>query len=294
MVDAATLTPELVFDAHAVLGEGPVWDRRTGALVWVDIERHLVHVTRPDGDDRTFDVGQRVGVAVPRAQGGFVLGVQDGFSALDLESGAVESIASVETDLPDNRMNDGKCDPQGRFWAGTMAVDDTPERGALYRLDRDHTVTRMVERVTISNGLAWTADGTTMYFIDTPTQRVDAFDFDPDTGALSNRRPFAEIDPADGSPDGMTIDAQDCLWVALWGGSTVRRYDPEGHLDGIVELPTSLITSCTFAGDNFEDLYITSATVALDDEQRRAQPHAGGLFRCRPGASGVAPDPFAG
>ncbi|MGH2819737.1 MAG: SMP-30/gluconolactonase/LRE family protein [Actinomycetota bacterium] len=294
MSTAPTLAADLLFDAGAVLGEGPVWDARLGALVWVDIERHLVHVTSPNGADRTFDAGQRVGVAVPRAGGGLVLAVQDGFSTLDLETGAVESVAAVEAELDRNRMNDGKCDPVGRFWAGTMSIDDLPQRGALYRLDTDRSVTSVVEGVTISNGLAWSADSRTMYFIDTPTQRVDAFDFDPAGGSVSNRRTVVEIAPEDGSPDGMTIDADDRLWVALWGGAAVRRYEPDGRLDAMVELPTSLVTSCAFGGDDFEDLFITSASIELSHQERRDQPFAGGVFRCRPGARGIPPHAYGG
>ncbi len=294
MTRDAALIPELVLDARAVLGEGPVWDARAEALVWVDIERHLVHLTRADGEDRALDVGQLVGAAVPRTRGGLVLAVQEGFASLDPDTGAVESIAAVEADEDGNRMNDGKCDRRGRFWAGTMSIDSVPEQGALYRLDTDRRVTRVVDSVTISNGLAWSADNKTMYYIDTPTQRVDAFDFDADAGTVDNRRTFVAIADEDGSPDGMTIDADGCLWVALWRGSAVRRYDPDGRLDEVVELPVSLITSCAFGGEDFGDLYITTASVELTESERRDQPLAGGLFRCRPGPRGVPPDAFGG
>src|SRR5918999_4891566 len=188
----------------------------------------------------------------------------------------------IEADISSNRMNDGKCDPAGRFWAGTMAMDGARGRGALYRLDADRSVARMLGAVSVSNGLAWSADSSTMYYIDTPTGSVDAFEFDADAGAISGRRPFVKIDGGDGMPDGMTIDSEGGLWVALWGGGAVHRYDAGGRLDGIVEVPASLTTSCTFGGSDLGDLYITTASTGLGEAELRDQPLAGSLFCCRP------------
>jgi sugar lactone lactonase YvrE len=195
---------------------------------------------------------------------------------------------------PQIRMNDGGCDPQGRFYCGTMAYDETPGAGSLYRLDPDGSVHVTLRGVTISNGLQWNTGGDTVFYVDTPTGRVDAFDFDLDSGSLSRRRPFLEIEAEAGAPDGMTIDTEDCLWVALWGGGAVRRYTPEGDLDLVVEVPATQVTSCTFGGPSLEDLFITTATTELPAEALSEQPHAGGLFRCRPGARGLLPVAYRG
>ena len=288
--DVRVLTPGVE------LGEGPAWDERRGVLVWVDIWAGHVHLYDPaSGSDRHLAVGQPVGAAVPRRSGGLVLAVRDGFAFLD-DDGTLTVVAEVEVDRPENRMNDGKCDRHGRFWAGTMAGEywRRTGAGALYRLDPDGSVTKMVDGVTISNGLAWSADDRTMYYIDTPTQRVDAFDYDADTGDIANRRPVVQIPKEDGSPDGMTIDAEGFLWVALYGGSAVHRYSPDGELERVVRLPASNVTSCAFGGPDLDDLFITSARQELSDEQLAAQLHAGALFDHRPGVRGLPVERFAG
>jgi len=287
------LEAELVLDAHAQLGEGATWDAAGGRLVWVDILRGQAHRFDPAAaGDRAVDVGQHVGTAVPRARGGLLLALRDGFATLD-DDGALRWIARVEADRPGNRMNDGKCDPRGRFWAGTMAYDETPGAGSLYRLDPDGTVTTMLTGVTISNGLAWSADQRTMWYIDTPTHGVDAFDFDAEAGTIANRRRVVAVPEADGSPDGMTVDHDGCLWVAMWGGAAVRRYRPDGTLDTVVALPVSQVTSAAFGGGRADELYVTSAREGLSDEQLAAQPHAGALFRVRPGVTGPPATPAA-
>jgi len=278
---------ELIIDAHAEIGEGPLWLAAENVLVWVDITRNKVHRYDPaSGRNVTIDVGQPVGAAVPRAAGGLALALQDGFATLDLRTGRVEMIADVERDNPGNRMNDGKCDRAGRFWAGTMAFDERHGAGALYRLDVDHRVEMVVDDVTVSNGLDWTPDDTAMYYIDTPTGGVDVFDYDAGTGTLRGRGRHVTIASGQGHPDGMTVDAEGYLWVALWGGWAVHRYSPGGTLDRVIDLPVSQVTCCAFGGPTLEDLYITSAAGGLSDEDLSAQPHAGGLFRYRPGVRG--------
>ena len=276
------------------LGEGPVWDDRQGVLIWVNIWAGDVHSYDPaSGRDSAIGVGQPVGAAVPRRSGGLVLAVRDGFAFLDPD-GRLTSVAEVEAGNPGNRMNDGKCDRHGRFWAGTMAGDSRPGAGALYRLDPDLSVTRVLEGVTVSNGLAWSLDDRTMYYIDTPTQRVDAFDYDPGSGTIENRRPLIEIPEEAGSPDGMTIDAEGFLWVALYGGRAVRRFSPDGRLERVVELPAANVTSCAFGDPDLDRLFITSARQELSPADLAAQPHAGALFGHRPGAQGLPADRFAG
>jgi sugar lactone lactonase YvrE len=295
MTAAAASEVELVLDARAELGEGPLWDARAGCLVWVDIMRGLVHLFRPhDRELRTLEVGQPVGAAALRSAGGLVLALRDGFAGLDTESGRLTWIAAVEADRPDLRMNDGTCDAAGRFWAGTMALDERRGAGALYRLGADGRVEVMLREVTVSNGLDWSLDGRSMYYVDSPTRRIDVFDHDPATGAIANRRPLASIPKGSGFPDGLTVDADGFVWLALWAGGALHRYAPDGSLHRVIELPVSHPTSCAFGGPDLTDLYVTTASIELSAAERDRQVHAGGLFRCRPGVAGRAPHRFAG
>lgn len=276
------LEAELVVDAGADLGEGPVW--HDGHVYWIDIMGERVHRYDPaSGQDESCAVGQPVGALVPRASGGFVLAVRDGFAVLPSFGAEPELLVPVEREVVENRMNDGKCDPEGRFWASTMAFEATEGAGTLYRLDPDLSVEAKRSDLTIGNGLDWTEDGRTMYFIDSMTGGVDAFDFDVQAGEMSNRRRAVEIPSDDGMPDGMTLDADGYLWVALWGGSAVRRYAPNGDVDTVVQLPVAQVTACTFGGADLDELYITTAAQGLSDTDAAAQPSAGGLFRVRPG-----------
>jgi len=285
----------LALDARAELGEGPVWDDRRACLFWVDIMRGLVHAYDPaTGADRAFDVGQPVGAVMPTSGDDLVLAVRDGFARLDPATGAVRLVAAIAHDHPDRRMNDGNCDAAGRFWAGTMALDERPGAGALYRLDPDGRVRTMLTGVTISNGLDWSDDGRVMFYADTGTGRVDCFDVDPATGDISGRRPFVTVPPDCGAPDGLTVDCDGGVWLALWGGGALHRYFPDGALDEIVRLPVTHPTSCAFGGVDCRDLYITTAAIALDADARAAQPQAGGLFRCRPGVAGRPANRFGG
>jgi sugar lactone lactonase YvrE len=189
-------------------------------------------------------------------------------------------------------MNDGSCDASGRFWAGTMALDERPGAGTLYRLSGDGHVETVLRPVTISNGLDWTDDDERMYFVDTATGCVDVFDFDAAAGAISNRRTFVRIAPEQGAPDGLTVDAEGCVWVSLWGGGAVHRYAPRGTLECVVRLPVTHPTSCAFGGNDLRELYITTAAIALTERERARQTNAGDLFRCRPGPAGRAPHRF--
>jgi len=292
-----TLDVEVVLDAHAAVGEGPVWDQRTNRLFWVDIMGHKVHVYDPATDhDTSVDVGQPVGAAALREQGGMVLALRDGFALLDEDLGNLRWVAQVEEHLPTNRMNDGKCDAAGRFWAGTMAYQPelVPGQGAFYRLDPDYTVTRTVEEVTLSNGLDWSLDNRLMYYIDSTSQRIDTFPFDLETGALGVRSTAITIPQGDGLPDGMTIDAEGAIWVALHGSGTVRRYLPDGTLDRIVQLPVHMVTCPAFGGPDYEDLYITTMNYGMSPEALSAEPLAGALFKCRPGVKGRPAFRFGG
>jgi sugar lactone lactonase YvrE len=283
---------EVVTSAGARLGEGPVWDASINRLVWVDILASRLNVTDVQtGETDVIEMPLHVGAVALRASGGYVAALQNGFWVID--DGNVEPLALLTESRPDLRFNDGKCDPAGRFWAGTMAYDESPEAGALYRLDGDGQVRRMLGGLSVSNGLAWSADGQTMFFIDSPTRRIDAFAVEPTTGEIANRRPVVQLGLEGGYPDGMTIDAEGGLWVALWRGSAVQRY-LDGVLDAVIELPVSLPTSCAFGGADLDELYITSASEALTAAERAEQPLAGAVFRVRPGVSGLPPVPFLG
>jgi sugar lactone lactonase YvrE len=284
---------ELAVDVRAELGEGPSWDPETRRLIWVDITAEVVHRFDPaSGEDERFEVGQPVGAAVPSSDGRLALAVSDGFAFLDPATGAIERIADVEAELADTMMNDGKCDPAGRLWAGTKDAKGSRPIGSLYRLGADAKPVRMLTGLTVSNGLGWSPDRTTMYFIDSPTQRIDVFDFDLDRGEIANRRTLVEIPQAWGLPDGMTIDQEGFLWVAFWGGSAVRRFDPAGAVVSTVEFPVSQVTSCAFGGEELSDLYVTTARDGLSGAQQQEQPLAGGLFRLRSGVRGQHPHPY--
>ncbi len=286
---------DLALDAKADLGEGPSWDPRTGVLVWVDITAGLVHRFDPaTGRDEAFDVGRHVGAAVPTTSGRVAFAASDGFSVLDPGTGRVEPIAEVEAGDPQTRMNDGKCDPAGRFWAGTMDLDGRRPLGSLYRLDADHRVVRVLTDVTISNGLGWSPDGRTMYYIDSVTHGVDALDVEPETSSVSNRRRLVGFPIEWGLPDGMTVDEEGFLWVAFWDGAAIRRIAPDGRIASFVGFPVSRVTSCAFGGADLTDLYVTSGRNGLSDAQLRSEPHAGGVFHLRPGVRGLPHHPFAG
>lgn len=285
MTDDVDPQVEVVVAAGAELGEGPFWDVRSSRVVWVDIMGRAIHQTDPHtGDTESIPVPLHVGAVVPRALGGYVAALQDGFLVIgDGPSRRVADVAGSSTGL---RFNDGKCDPGGRFWAGTMAYNQAAGAAALYCLDTDGAVTEVLNGVTISNGLAWSRDGDTMFYIDSPTQRIDAFDFTLSTGTIAARRTVTAIPSGVGSPDGMTIDAEGGLWVALWGGGAVHRY-LDGRLDRVVRLPVSQPTSCAFGGPDLDELYVTSAWNGLSKSERHVQPLAGALFRIRPGICGV-------
>ena len=279
---------ELVVNGKCELGEGPIWDGRAGRLWWLNILARELHQYDPaTKQDRVLSLPQMPGTVVGRASGGLMLALEDGFAAYDPETERLEMLVDPEADKPGNRFNDGKCDPAGRFVAGTMQYDAAEPDGALYSLDLDGTVRRLEDHVYCSNGLAWSEDGKTMYYIDSMCCRVDAFDYDVSTGTIANRRPVVEIPKAEGLPDGMTIDVDDNIWVAHFGGGCVSHWDPRtGRRLGEVRLPVTNITACWFGGADLEDLYITTAFEGMSEEERAANPDSGGLYLSRPGVRG--------
>lgn len=280
----------------ALVGEGALWDEKAQVLYWVDILSNMLYCYDPaTGENRSWDVGQHVGTVVLRNGGGAMLALRNGFAGFDFASGEVTMIADPEADQPGNRFNDGKCDPAGRFWAGTMAYENQSTQGSLYRLDTDMSVHKMVGAIGISNGIVWNSACDTMYYIDSMAYTVRAYDYDNATGDIGNERVVIRVDESMGLPDGMAIDGEDMLWVAHFGGSCVRRWHPQnGTLLAQVDLPTAQITSCAFGGPNFDTLYITSAANGYGEEEFAHEPQAGNLFAVQPGVQGVPSYRFAG
>ncbi|MDQ3880276.1 MAG: SMP-30/gluconolactonase/LRE family protein [Chloroflexota bacterium] len=276
---------EQVTAPGAYHGEGPVWSERWGGLRWVDMLAGDVLSLTPDGSVARRHVAAVVAALRPRRDGGAVLGIERGF-VLENPDGTLAPLGEVWAD-EGVRMNEGGCDPDGRFYCGSMAYDKRPGAGALYRLDPDGSVRVVLEAVTVSNGLDWSPDGSLAYYNDTDTQRTDVFDYDADSG-LSGRRPFAEIQ---GRPDGLTVDAEGGVWVALSDGGQVRRYTADGALDVVIELPVTKVTACAFGGPRLDELFITTSREGLPAS---AEPQAGSLFRAVPGVTGVAVREFAG
>jgi sugar lactone lactonase YvrE len=274
-----SLAADVALELAMELGEGAFWDARRESLVWIDILRGEVHELRA-GAHRVHSVPTQVGVAVPRSRGGWVLAVREGIAALDPDSGAYEMLVRIEE--PGTRMNDGNVDPRGRLFAGSMLTSEEPGGGRLYRIDADLSVTVVRDPVDISNGIDWSPDGRTVYYSDSgPAREVAAFDFDAETGAWSNRRVFARLSESEGYPDGLTVDQDGCVWLAVWDGGQVRRYTPDGRIEAVVSVPAPLVTSCGFGGSGLDTLYITTA-------------RSGSLFAVRPGVAGFARRAFIG
>lgn len=286
---------ELVLDAKARLGEGALWQHKENKLYWIDIEGRFFHIYDPvSKKDKQFPTGERVGTVVPVENGGALLALQNGIHKIDTETGELALITNP-LKAPEIRFNDGKCDPSGRFWIGTMRLDSQSEAATLYRMDKDQSVHQMLDSVTISNGIAWSADKKTMYYIDTPTSTVQVFDYNDEAGAISNRRVSIHIPEKDGHPDGMTIDSEGKLWIALWGGGAVARYDPlTGKIIQRIKVPAPHTTSCAFGGKNLETIYITTARIGLNSQDLKEFPSSGGLFAAKPGVRGVPANFYKG
>jgi sugar lactone lactonase YvrE len=279
-----------VTDPITFHGEGPYWDPQASRLLLVDMLAGAV-VALADGGPERHEYGGIAAVIRRRTASGFVLAVERGFQLLGDDLEPVGEPIRVFDD-PAIRMNEGGCDPQGRLYVGTMAYDTTPGAGTLYRLDADRSVTPTLTGVTISNGLQWSADGGTAFYNDTPTRRVSRYAFDAAAGTFGDRTTVVDLEDGAGSPDGMAIDADGGLWIALWGGGAVRRYDPDGTLTETVEVPCTNVTACTFGGDDLRTLYITTSRDGLSEDE--VEPEAGSVFAVEPGVRGAQPHPWAG
>jgi sugar lactone lactonase YvrE len=283
---------EVAIRSDALLGEGPRWDAATGRLLWVNIEAGALHVFDPEsGHDRSILLGTRVGSASPMRSGCVLVALADRLAAIDLDDESVRTLVEIPHG-PEMRLNDGACDPLGRFWVGSMALDYAPGAAALYRYSPNGSLERVIENVTLSNGLGWSADGARMYYVDSMAYRVDVFDFDLASGAVSGRRPFATIERGAGIPDGLAVDHEGGVWIALYRGGAVRRYGADGTLERVLAVPADNVTACCFGGHDGHVLYITTASQELTAEQRRRQPLAGSVFVADVGVTGPPAQPF--
>ena len=275
------LIAEPILPAGAALGEGAIWDKNRNVLYWIDILNFLIHIYDPQtGENSSINVGNYIGTVVRRNDahgGGFIVSLPEAFAHADF-SGKITVLSEMEKGLG-NWMNDGKCDPAGRFWCGSQSLDLGVSAANLWMLDRDHKLHHKIDKVTCSNGIVWTSDSKLMYYIDTVTGSLDAFDFDIDTGAIKNRRSVLKNEWG-GYFDGMTIDAEDNLYIAIWQGGAVYKIDPKrAKLLATIEVPgVRNVTSCAFGGSDFNDLYITSAAKGTDP---KVEPNAGALFKIK-------------
>jgi sugar lactone lactonase YvrE len=284
------MKPELIYDAKAALGEGPVWDTRTGTLYWIDILNKRVYA----GADVLLESDETIGCIAPRKSGGFILTKRFSFWTCETDPVRTTFLSSLEIEPTNNRFNDGKCDPRGRFLAGTMDMGEKDPNGSLYSFNGE-AVTRLLGGVTISNGLTWSPDHKTFYYIDTPTRTVRAFDYDLETGAIADPREAVRVPESLGWPDGMTSDRQGNLWIAMWGGAQVTKWDPaSGQLLERIPVPAKNVSSCVFGGRNMNELYITSAHVGLDEAALNQYPLTGGVFRLETNVEGMPAFEFAG
>lgn len=292
-----TMIPKPVTELRCELGESPVWQASIGRLAWVDLLAGQLHsaawISGGLKDLRTLQHDAPIGAAAPRRNGGWIVAAGSGFARVSVE-GDVTPFADAEPGSAGRlRMNDGKCDPRGRFLAGSMAYDAAAGQGTLFQLSPDGKVKALIEGSSISNGLGWTNDGRTFFWIDTAAGQVNAFDYDLDTGNLSGRRILLQTAQGE-SPDGMTVDAEDGLWIAFWGSSVVRRFDAAGSVSHTVEFPVTQPTCPVLGGPTGTTLFITTAYHGLTDTDRDKQPLAGSVFACEVDVPGQPTAVFAG
>src|SRR5512146_1119047 len=286
--------PRCIQPANAILGEGPSWDARQEVLYWVDIKRPAIFRLEPTrGQTGHWPMPNPVGCVAPtRNPARLVFADSEGFGFLDVQTGQIARLADPERDLAGHRFNDGKVDRAGRFWTGTMDDQCIRDSGSLYRLDCDGAVHRMDSGFICSNGLGWSPDDSTMYFTDSMTRTIWAYDFDLRRGAVGGRRVFAKLGEGDGVPDGLTVDSEGCVWSAIWDGWRLIRYTPGGSIDREVRMPVQRPSSCMFGGPDLKTLYITSACVELGWQALRSGPLAGALFSLECEVPGLPETPF--
>ncbi|MBU3012828.1 SMP-30/gluconolactonase/LRE family protein [Polaribacter vadi] len=282
-------TATLAYKTKAVLGEGAIWNYKTQELYWVDIEGKQLNVFNPKSkENKVLKTKSRIGTVVPFTKEEVLIALEDGVHKMNLNSGESALFTNMKNELPGSRLNDGKCDPAGRFWVGSMHFNQLKNKANLYTITSENTLVKKVDSVTISNGIVWTSDKKIMYYIDTPTSSIKAFDYDNKTGEITNGKVVVKIPESLGFPDGMTIDEENMLWVGMWNGNAVIRFNPiNGKVISKIEVPAHNITSCAFGGENLDILYITSASVDMTPEEVKKYPLAGSVFKIKPGVKGV-------
>jgi L-arabinonolactonase len=286
---------KVALGCKALLGESPIWSEAEQALYWVDIRGFAIRRFDPaTGEDRAWRVPEEVGSIGFRAKGGFVAALRSGFAFFDPQTGALERLHNPIAGTRDLRFNDGRCDRKGRFWAGTVQEKRVAGLAALYRFDPDRRCTRMAEGITVANGTAWSPDDRTMYFADSWTREIYAYDFDLSTGTIANRRTFARFAADEGIPDGATVDRDGYLWIAHFDGWRVTRFAPDGRVDRIIPMPVPRPTSCAFGGADLDVLYVTSASFNLSAETLVNAPLSGAIFKLDPGTRGLPEPAFNG
>ncbi|AFZ25773.1 gluconolactonase [Cylindrospermum stagnale PCC 7417] len=284
-----------VLKAHASLGEGPVWDSTQKLLYWVDIDNHRVHQFNPEtGKDSFFDVGDVVGAIAKAGVNRLIMALRHRLAFLNTQTGVVTPIVDIETDLPNNRFNDGKCDPQGRFWIGSMSSSSQKGQASLYRYDPDHSLHKMETGLTVSNGLGWSPDQRRFYLTDSPEKKIYAYNFDSATGRISDRQIFVNLAGESFYPDGLTVDIQGNIWSAMWDGGCVICFNPKGEEISRIQIPVKITTSCTFGGEDLQTLYITTASVGLSEDEIEKNFYAGDLFAVQTDISGLPASEFLG
>lgn len=283
-----------LWEIPALLGEGPLWDEQENAVYWVDILNNTVHrYGLKDGAKTSWKFDFEVTSLSRRASGGFVGTVKEGFAEINFSTLSAKPIELPEAGVAGNRFNDGKVDNSGRYWAGTMDIDQVGANGALYRMDADLSVRKVDDDYIICNGPTFNVDNSVIYHTDSMKNQVYAYDIAGD-GSISNKRVFADIPEEDGVPDGMTTDSEDCVWVAHFGGARLTRFSPAGEILEVVPIPALNITSCAFGGADLDTLYITSARFHMEDSALEQYPLAGSFFGYKPGVKGLATPVFAG
>ncbi len=275
-----TYKAKLLYDANAILGEGPIWDWKKQRLFWVDIEGCQLYQHDPSsGKNKSWSFNEMIGATLSIKNGNLLLAMEKGLASFDLETERLTKLEILENSDSKIRFNDGKVGPNGNFWIGTMHKDFEPQTGNLYRVTKDLKTSIAVEKTTISNGMAWSSDRKSFFYIDSPTFSVQVFDFDAEKGTISNGRILLKIPEEYGSPDGMCIDSEDMLWIAHWDGHCVRRWNPEtGQVLEKIEVAAPQVTSCCFGGKELKTMYITTARSGMTDEQLQKYPQSGGLF----------------
>ncbi|MDW5287233.1 SMP-30/gluconolactonase/LRE family protein [Formosa sp. PL04] len=279
----------LEYNTEATLGEGAFWNYKTNELLWIDIEGKQLHIYNPISKvNKSIQMPSHIGTVVPIDDIFVLVALADGVYKLNTTTEELHLFTDMSADLQEGRLNDGKCDPSGRFWVGSMHWKQLEGEAKLFKIDSSGNYQTMIDSVTISNGIVWTSDSKIMYYIDTPTSTIQAFDFNNDTGTISNGRVVVQIPESLGYPDGMTIDEENMLWVGMWNGNAVLRFNPvTGKLMGKVEVPAHNITSCAFGGENLETLFITTARVDMTADELVKYPLSGSVFKVNPGVKGV-------